>query len=294
MKKLFILLMLFTAACLFSQTSDNPFDVEKGDKSSPPPLIQETTANPVQNQVDINPFDVDSNRITLEKEPVYVNPSNEIKTNESSKSNSFIFWISFISLLIITAALTRDRKAFSNFPKLISNRNYLKLVNRDINSTRIFVYMLLYFSFFLSFSAFLYLIGYHFYGHNGFKIYLFILLGVIGTYGLRHVVLFLLRSIITTKQSISDHGFLIIVSSTMTGIALIPINLLFNYSEALKMPAFYLAITIIAAFYFWRQITGIFLANADKHVSKFHFFIYICSLEIAPALIFVRIIHEYL
>lgn len=294
MKKLFILLMLFNGLCLLAQTSKNPFDVVKENNPTLPSSIQESTTNTEQNQTDTNPFDVASNRITIEKKPVYINPNNEIKVSDSSKSNSFIFWFSLLSLLITTVALTRDRKAFSNFPKLISNRNYLKLVNRDLNSTRLVIYILLYFSFFLSFAAFLYLCANHFYGHHGVKIYFFILLGVLGTYAIRHFALFILRSIITTKQSISDHGFLIMVSNGIAGIALIPINLLFNYSEGLKMPAFYLGLVIVAVFYIWRQITGILISNTDKHVSLFHFFIYICSLEIAPALIIIKLIHGYL
>jgi hypothetical protein len=294
MKKHFILLLLLNITCLFSQTSNNPFDVIKENDQSFPESNQENTNLPEKNKENINPFDVAANRVTLEKKPVYINPNNEVKTSDSSKSNTFIFWVSLLSLLITTIALTRDRKAFNNFPKLITNRNYLKLVNRDLNSTRIVVYVLLYFSFFLSLAAFLYLCAYQFYGHQGLHIYLYILMGVVGTYAIRHLILFILKTIITTKQSISDHGFLIMVSNGLIGMALIPLNLLFNYSDGLKMPALYLSLAIIVIFYIWRQVTGIFLSNADKHVSIFHFFIYICSLEIAPALIIIKLIHGYL
>ncbi len=294
MKKLFILLMLLNGLCLLSQTSNNPFDVEKENSASTPPLIQESAPISEPTPTNKNPFDVASNRITIEKKPVYINPANEIQPSDSNKKNSFIFWISLVSLLITTIALTRDRKAFNNFPKLISNRNYLKLVNRDLNSTRLVIYILLYFSFFFSFATFLYLCGHHFYGLHGFKIYLLILIGVIGTYAIRHLALLILRYIVTTKQTISDHGFLIMVSNGITGMALIPFNLLFNYAESLKMTGFLLGAAIIVVFYIWRQVTGIFLSNADKQVNFFHFFIYICSLEIAPALVIIKLIHGYI
>ena len=269
MKNLFILLICSIQVSLYAQTSSNPFDIQKDDQLATNTFIDSNL--PVVTQEDPNnPFDVDTTRTTIEKKPIYINPQNEQKSSDSPQKNSFIFWISLFSLLITTIALTRDRKAFSNLPKLISNRNYLKLVNRDLNSSRIVFYILLYVSFFLGISAFLYLCAHYFYGYHGFKIYLYILGCVMLVYGIRHTALFLTKSIVSTKQIISDHSFLIMTANAITGILLIPSNLLLNYAGDLRMPALYVSIAVIAVFYIWRQLSGGLLSMADKHLSLIH------------------------
>ncbi len=292
MKNLFILLLCGLQLCLFAQTASNPFDIEKDNRGATSTFFDSKLPPPTQEDQQ-NPFDVDTTRTTLKKKPVYINPQNELKTSDSQQKNSFIFWLSLFSLLITTIAITRDRKAFSNLPKLISNRNYLKLVNRDLNSSRIVFYILLYTSFFIGISAFIYLCANYFYDYQGLKVYVFILGCVILTYVIRHIALYLIKSIVMTKQVISDHSFVIMVANGITGILLIPANLLFNYADSFKMPAFYLTIAIIAIFYIWRQLSGSFLSMTDKHTNLFHFFIYICSFEIAPALIIIKLVQGY-
>ena len=64
---------------------------------------------------------------------------------------------------------------------------------------------------------------------------------------------------------------------------------LFAYGpDSLKMPILYLIFAVIAGVYLFMFLRSLFSAGRFLSFHKFHFLLYICTVEIAPVLILVR------
>lgn len=295
----FFILILISG---FSQ-SKNPFEIIRDDV-----IVTETIDSVIggnssiqstkldkSDQRDENPFEIDTIRTILESSNTSIfrpieGPSIEKPSKQSN--GTYVFVLLLLSLLLLTVSIARDRKSFKNLNKLISNKNYLKLVNRDINGGKMVFFMLLYLVFLICISLFIF----HYVTNHNFvrslSLYSLIFVIVAGIYLIRHISLFILGRITLTSQLISDYNFLIIVSNAICGLLLFPVVILLFYSS-LGQIAFYIGIAAILICYVLRQSNGALSTVADKHTNLFHFFIYICTFEIAPALIILKLIREY-
>jgi len=287
----FIILFL----TVFSQNS-NPFEVVRDEVSATKPIQTNTELNSHELLDDKefvspyqNPFSIDTVRHLFESPSSHSiienlkDPSRDF-TRQNNTSDSFIFIMILLSLLILTVSIVRDRKAFKSLYKLISNQNYLKLVNRDINGGKMVFFILLYVLFFICFSLFVYHYVSQNYNAGGVSIFIAIFAFITGTYCVKHLSLFGLGKITLTSKLISHYNFLIIVTNSICGILLFPIVILLNYS-GLSQIIFYIGLICIIICYITRQFNGT--------PNLFHFFIYICTFEIAPAMIILKLIQEY-
>ena len=295
-----------TASFVFAQTG-NPFELFRdsipevhADTILTDITANETTSLALTNQIESvqqsqrNPFEVDTTRQDIVKKPIFrplekKTTSHELATN---KSETFLFWFILLALVLIALGITRDRKSFSNLYKLISNNNYLKLVNRDLNGGKLVFYVILYTVFFLTLTVFVYQYVSIHYEISGFSFFIRVLGIVLLIYLIRHIAMFIAGKLSLTTQLLSDYNFLIVISNILCGLALFPIVILISYSS-MKASFLYLGLGIIAICYIIRQGNGIIAALKEKQANLFHFFIYICTFEIAPALFIIKLIQGY-
>ena len=79
--------------------------------------------------------------------------------------------------------------------------------------------------------------------------------------------------------------------SIALGILLIPFNLLIAYGpDDAVSGVIVLALIMIALVYAFRFIRGVFIAGRFVALHLFHFLLYICTVELAPALIVAKAI----
>lgn len=295
-----------TASFLFAQTG-NPFEVfrdsiseVRADTIQAVKAESETTNLALTNQIEPvqqsqrNPFEVDTTRQDVVKKPIF-KPFDKKSTSKESVNNTsetFLFWFILMALFLIAFGITRDRKSFRNLYKLISNNNYLKLVNRDLNGGKLVFYAILYSVFFITLTMYVYQYVSIHHGINGFSLFIRLLGIVLLIYLIRHVAMFIAGQITLTTQLLSDYNFLIVISNILCGLALFPIVILISYSS-MKASFLYFGLGIIAICYIIRQGNGILTALKGKQANLFHFFIYICTFEIAPALIIIKLIQGY-
>ncbi len=211
---------------------------------------------------------------------------------EKQSSNSFIFWFLLLSIILLTAGITSNRKSFKNLYRLISNQNYLKLQNREQKGGKNLFYTLLYISFILNMSIFTYL-GYSYLtGINKVSILLKIIAIVTIVYGLRHVFMNFLRYFVDSKYLVSDYDFMITVINVILGLILLPIVLFTGFS-GFQYAGLILGSVVIVLLYFTRQTKGVMAAMNSNETGVFHFFIYLCTFEIGPILIALRLLKDY-
>ena len=294
------------ASCGLTQ-SVNPFELIRdsltmqNEESTQQTIEAPESQNPTSSQqIDKNqlnsrnPFEVDTTRQDIVKNPIFRPLEKTLSTKDSSSNTNeiFIFWFLLFALLLIALGITRDRKSFSNLFKLISNNNYLKLVNRDLNGGKLLFYAILYAVFFITLALFIYQYVSIHYEISGFPFFMRVLGLVLLTYLIRHLAMFIAGQLTLTTQLLSDYNFLIVISNIICGLILFPVVILISYSS-MKTSFIYIGLAIIALCYIIRQGNGILTALKEKQANLFHFFIYICTFEIAPALIIIKLVQGY-
>jgi len=292
------IILFFTS---FSQAK-NPFEIIRNSIPVTANAEQITNNNLTGESISIskvitktNPFEIDTVReMSKSSSSIFKSMENPSLENPKieGKNESFVFVMILLALLLLTLSIVRDRKAFNNLYKLFSNKNYLKLVNRDINGGKMVFFVLLYVVFLICLSLFVYHYVITHYSIDGFAVYGSIFAMIAGIYLIRHLSLFILGRITLTSQLISDYNFLIIVSNSICGLLLFPVVILLNYSSISQI-MLYLGLVLIIICYILRQGNGALSTVEDKQANLFHFFIYICTFEIAPAMIILKLIQEY-
>ena len=107
---------------------------------------------------------------------------------------------------------------------------------------------------------------------------------------LKHVLLALISYIFPVQKELSLYNFTIITFGIMLSLFLVPANTAIAYSTG--ETATYLVYGSIGAllvFFLFRSLRGLFIANQYLRFHKFHFLLYICTVEIAPILVLVKL-----
>ena len=72
---------------------------------------------------------------------------------------------------------------------------------------------------------------------------------------------------------------------------MVPANILIAYApQTMTSSLVYAAIGLVGLVYLFRSLRGLFIANRFLLFHKFHFLLYICTVEIAPIIIFLKLL----
>ncbi|MDX1667167.1 MAG: DUF4271 domain-containing protein [Saprospiraceae bacterium] len=206
----------------------------------------------------------------------------------------FKFGLILFLLLLLAFLVTLLRSSVRKTYRAFLNENLMNQLYRNQAARGNLPFLLLYGMFFINAAAFLFFLMYH----SGYlstppywKAYLFILVGLVSVFLFKHLLLFILGSIFPLRSEMSLYSFTIIVFSIILGFALLPLNLLAAYAPSqLIWPALYTGIGIAGATYLYRSVRGLIIGYNYLFFHKFHFLLYICTVEIAPALVLLKLI----
>lgn len=306
--------------------SGNAFEVYRGDdtlivNTATPMEASDSLANtnsnaPVSNNGESSEVDIDANdmdylsdnpfevshiplrRSELKEQAVStkVDPSSGktrsvVKTESSS--NTFIFWLVLFTLLLLAIVVNVQRNAISKVVKSITNENVLKLSRREENGGLTGHYIMLYVVFFINLASFVYLIAKMYNGLDGFSNWLIVFVSVTGIYLIRHISMSFLGQIFNISKDSGLYSFTIMTFNIFLGLALIPINLVvaFSPSEIGKV-VMYIGIGLILILLLIRLLRGLLIGVRFIGEHIFQFFLYLCTFEIAPILILLRILGD--
>lgn len=288
---LILFYLLFSiSSFLHAQEEGNPFDLkhrlEEGDIDRKAP-------------VDVsNPFDI--NRPNVEKKttiPVVGAPNKPTKTKKRKKviqsnADSFIFWLITVMLVLMTVLITLYNTIIEKSYRSFVNENFLKMVHRDQGRIVSFPFMIFYILFFINLAVFIFLAARNFQiGINAspFISYLICLGGIILAFLLKHALLMLLGGVFPINKEIRQYSFTIVIFSIILGLALVPFNLFIAFTDPdLARVLIYGALVVIAGAYIYRTIRAIFISSNYISLHTFHFFMYLCTAEIAPVVLLAK------
>ncbi|GLR18039.1 hypothetical protein GCM10007940_26540 [Portibacter lacus] len=217
------------------------------------------------------------------------NINKDLLTKSNTRNAKFLFWFFLIQLLLLTSVLGINREFIKKINRSISNDNFAKLVSRDYNGGFNALFVIMYVIFIISLSIFIYLAARHYVGISGFSKFLVFLLSVSGIYLFRHIFLGFQGFVFPFSKTTSYYNFMIILFNSYLGLLLIPVNLTLAYSpEGIANISLYIGMGLIIVLYLLRFLRGSLHAYTFISNHLFHFFLYLCTCEIAPIFILVR------
>ncbi|GJM34991.1 MAG: DUF4271 domain-containing protein [Saprospiraceae bacterium] len=265
------------------------------------PKVETPSASKVVEQG--NPFDLHRNKETPSSfrpkpvaTPKVVAKPRPIESN-STAYDSFLFSVMMVCLILLAVLLTLFRSLYSKISRAIFSDTMLNQLYRENPGMKI-SFIFLYSFFFINLSVFIFLLLRH-YGitdNNTYWQFLGqIILGVSSLFTLKHVVLSLIAYIFPVEKEARLYSFTIMIFSIILGLILAPMNLFLAYTPPLiTQTLLYFTFAIIVGIYGLRTLRGLFMTNKYLLFHKFHFLLYICTIEIAPVLVLAKLIIKQL
>ena len=315
--------MLFFWGMALAQNGENPFELvpragtkaaQSTPQSVPTPIDNEDTTvaevSPPIEQED-NPFALapafegevkprkkarSTTTSTDLKEEVETTIQNPVTPagDTSLRAKRFVFSAVILDLILVAILLTLLRNYFQKSISSFFNDNLLSQVFREREAGTLIPFLIFYFLFFYNLALFIFLLT-GFYGiplkQGALISFLYILSGVILAFFGKHLLLRIVGYIFPVDKELRKYSFTIMIFGIVTGFFLLLANLLIAYSPAVMTKyVVFSSFGIIILIYLFRSLRGVFIANKYFWFHKFHFLLYICTVEIAPAVIVLKLI----
>jgi Domain of unknown function (DUF4271) len=253
-----------------------------------------------------NPFDfdyyLDIKKIENEQEPIQnITPEKVLKKAVLNKDNyikNFNFWVLMFLFTILALLLRNSRNAIKlSYNGFINNSNLRLLLNENGSyGTLDFVQMNLFY--WLNFGFFIFQLLHHFNITIHSSLFISVIICIASTIilmALKHLVLVIIGSVYPLDKEMKSYSFILLIAGVLLGILLLPMNLIIAFSSGeIQKYTIYSTLAIIGLSYVILSVKTI-LINANSILNSiFHFLLYLCAIETAPALILYRFIRNKL
>jgi hypothetical protein len=205
-------------------------------------------------------------------------------------SKTIVFGLLLFSILLLTFLVNVNRLVVSNIFRTIFNDNYFNLMFREYRrGDTPLLHRLLYVLFFLNAGLFVYLSLSRIPFLSAHTPLVYCVGGITLLYLIKHSVLRIAGGIFPIQKEMNQYSYAVMIYNIFLGVVLIPINGLLAFGPSgMSGALFFISVGIIILFYLVRQIRGLFIGSAHILYQKFHFFLYLCTTEIAPLLILIK------
>jgi len=276
-------------------TPSNPFEVNTGNAPIPPSNSTEETINSTSRSEtdDQNPFEIKNQSLSRTKKNKVKQVKKAAILNTEPLSKKFKLWMTIVLVTILTLLVNIYKSFLVKVYRSFLNDNFLKMIHRDYGTATMIPYLILYAFSLIHIGIFLFLVL-NFYKISFFSSPIIDLLASVGAifaiFLLKHLVLQIISSIFPISKEIGQYSFTIIIFGIIAGLLLIPFILLIFYAPSnLTIPLIYGSIAMIGVIYLYRILRSLFIGLKYISLHKFHFFVYLCTIEIAPLLIIMKL-----
>ncbi len=269
-----------------------------------PQINQAIDTNRIIEEIGIaeNPFNII--RVPLNESNSKINPPKVIESAEGEvqdkdtilKYRGFMFWVLLGLLLVFSSIYGVAKSKLSQISSSFFNENFLRQTHRSNQGNFSFLYILLYLLALLNIAVFAYLLSDYFNWERPDSILLLAkMAGVVCLiFTCKHLLLSLVGYIFPVQKELSLYNFTIMVFGIILGLLLLPINIVIAYAPiAVGKVVVYLSLGAIIAIYLFRMIRGLSIGSKYLVLHKFHFFIYLCTVEILPVIVLLKILDNY-
>jgi hypothetical protein len=295
-----VLFLLFWSSQLIGQSGTNPFELQhRADKKTKiidpnSDIIEEATGMDAATQ---NPFNV-IRTPGKTKSPVASpnkenNPKEESTVVAATDDKNFRFSLTLAMLISLALSLTIYRAQITKAYHAFTNENVMKMLHRDKGTVAYIPYYVLYVLFLFNVGVYIYLLLRYYNLTPEISNFSLLMLtaGIpAGLVFLKHLAINILGWVFPIQKETSIYSMTITIFGIVLSIILFVANVIIAYAPPQIIPiVIYLSFIILGIVYFFRSIRGLSIASKFLNRNKFHFFIYLCAVEIAPVLILWKI-----
>jgi hypothetical protein len=217
--------------------------------------------------------------------------------NDNNEEQGIAKWMIFVllgllSLMSIIVAIYRKEVTiiFQAFLSTSSSQNGQRDQGGILTLERLSSYIL----FVLGMGTFCFLIpqiSLKEFQFNTFGALCLFILGVGALYLLKHLQLKILSYILPFRQEIEAYNFIISNTNKALGFIIVPLLFLIAYTPVTgQIMSLYFSFVLLGLIYIYRTLKGLATAGSIILFHKFHFFVYLCAVEIAPIVILLKIL----
>lgn len=152
--------------------------------------------------------------------------------------------------------------------------------------------LMLLFIFLLSFSSLIFLFVRSFASSLiapiSFFTYVQIMVLVLLAYFIKIILVRFIGFIFKQQMLAREYSFNMIILLQVSGLLILPLVILLNYSYIAEMPLLVVALFVLAVAYTIRLLRGFGIGWNKSNVSRLHLFYYFCTLELIPAVLLTK------
>ena len=247
-----------------------------------------------------NPFDVVAHRTPIATEALAENNTEAFKPfavlpRGGGLSGGVLATLLLAAFAFLTFSVANNRSAVGKAWGGFLNDNGFAVAQREASG---FVgttpYYLLYGNFLFNAGIFFFLVTRVFQkeNFNNLPFLLICLAGAAVAFLSKHLMIAIVRSLFPVEAEARKYNFLIIIFNCVLGLFLVPFNLLIAFSakggiQQLLLVSWMLG--LVAIFYAYRSLRASAIGAKFLSISPFHFLLYLCTVEIAPVLLLVKL-----
>ena len=290
-----LLLLLFWSSQLLGQGDKNPFELQyRADRKAKLSGLKDIVETPTE-ETTKNPFDVirTPQKVKPTTATAAVNP-NKIEKKKTTlpqvvEDKNFRFSLTMTMLILLALITSIYRNQLIRAYRAFSNENVMRMLHREKGTVAYFPYYILYALFIFNAGILIYLLLRHF--QLTPEIGNLTLLGITtGGFALilllKQLVVNILGWVFPIEKETSIYNMTITIFGIVLSIVLFVANIIIAYAPPNIVPfAIYFFLGVIGLIYLFRAVRGLSIGAKFLNHNKFHFFIYLCTVEIAPVLI---------
>ena len=295
-RHLWVMFIWALAAEAAGQGSPNPFDIVQRlpetlrhtalDVADVPPHVAFNPFNVVSHPPPGSSVDLGGPSAGAQFEPMDVLPTGD------EMSDTGVYWFLVVLLAFLSFSIAAKRNIVGKVWRGFLNDNALGIAQKEaaglIGSTP---YYLLYGSFLLNAGTFAFLIARHFspktFNNPGFLIICLLLSA--GLFLAKHILVNILGWLFPVAAEARRYNFLILVFNCVLGLFLVPFNFLIAFARHYGDFMVFWTLALAAIFYLYRALRATAIGSKFLSGNLFHFFLYLCAVEIAPAVVLVKL-----
>lgn len=294
-----LLVLFFCALPSFAQNS-NPFEIKSRLKA---PVETENESGETDQSADnSNPFEIKRAQNTgSAAAPAIVKKSKKRKRKnrdaDKKARQSFLFTVLIGLVIFIAILFTMLREYFWKVYDAFRNDNLLNQLQREQGFLPNTPYLFWYSLFFITSGIFIFL--FLDYSNNlpfdGYWLNLYACIGsVLAFFLFKHFLLSIIKWLFPIKKEISVYNFSIVIFNIIIGLILVPFVVFIAYGPSdLIKTLFYITTGLVFITLVFRQLRGLFISGKYLILNKFHFLLYLCTVEIAPVIVLIKLILLY-
>lgn len=291
---LLLLSLLLLPPSLTAQDRNNPFEIT----SRLPRDGQALPAGQTYSPFDIRPAGTNPASSTsiapaaaaAKSGPIVIQPS------DPDRGQTSLLAINLILLVVLAVIWVLYGKLFRQCLRATVNSSIMKQLYTRRSGGELSALWIGYLFFNFALGFFLYLLAIRYdaaLGQGIWKNWLLFSIIVAGFTGLKQWMLWVYARLFPVRKEVGYYAFIVMVFCILTGLFLVPINLLASYSPTGWQPLFlYGAALLLAGLYAFHLIRGGIIARQYVYQRPVHIMLYICAIEIAPLLLIYRYLNE--